>query len=187
MQNRRLRDPAQREMERLVRLDRLAREKAEAAVVARGVAETIGLSEARGDRFTPAPRGGQSGARRRKDGLDWLYDKGRISHRQKLAGERYGDDWRKAQPRALRSFLDDTVRGYVEAAPEEARAHAGLRLSRARALAFNGNAALSEASDRVCGECLSPAQWAQGDDRLAGRLEDRIQRALELLERYYFG
>jgi hypothetical protein len=188
MQNRRLRDPAQHETERLVRLDRLARAKAEAAAVAQGVTETIGLSEARGDRFTPAPRGQhKGGARRRKDGLDWLYDKGRISHRQKLAGERYGDDWRKAQPRALRSFLDDTVRGYVEAAPEEARAHAGLRLSRARALALNGNAALAEAADRVCGECLSPAQWAQGDDRLAGRLEDRIQRALELLERYYFG
>jgi hypothetical protein len=178
-----------KEAERLVHLDRQAREKAEALAIARGVAETIGLEEARGERFTPAPRSprGATGVRRRKDGLDWLYDKGRISHRQKLAGERYGDDWRKAQPKGLRSFMDDTVRGYVEVAPEEARAHATLRLSRARSLALNGNAALAEAADRVCGECLSPAQWAQGDDRLAGRLEDRVQRALELLERYYFG
>ena len=72
-------------------------------------------------------------------------------------------------------------------APEEARAHASLRLARARGLALNGNAALAEAADRICGDCLTPAQWAEGDDRLAGRLEDRAQRALELLERYYFG
>jgi hypothetical protein len=186
MQNHRLRDLAQRETERLVRLDKVAREKADISAVERGVAETVALDEARGERFTPARRSPRE-ARRRKDGLDWLHDKGRINHRQKLAGERYGDDWRKAQARALRSCLDDTVRGFAEAAPEEARAHATLRLSRARALALNGNVALAEAADRVCGECLSPAQWAQGDDRLAGRLEDRLQRALELLERYYFG
>ena len=182
------RDPARRHVERLIRLDRTAREKAEAAAVERGVAETIALGEARGERFTP-PRQDRApaGVRRRKDGLDWLHDKGRISHRQKMAGERYGDDWRKAQPRGLRSFMDDTVRGYVEMAPEEARAHASLRLARSRGLALNGNAALAEAADRICGDCLTPAQWAEGDDRLAGRLEDRAQRALELLERYYFG
>jgi hypothetical protein len=39
----------------------------------------------------------------------------------------------------------------------------------------------------VCGETLKPIDWAEGDDRLAGRLEDRAQRALELLETYYFG
>ena len=189
MRNAPLRDPAQKQAERLRQIDKLAREKAEAAAVECGVAETIALDEARGAAFTPAQRPNRNSPapRRRKDGLDWLYDKGRISHRQKLAGERYGDDWRKAQPRGLRSFMDDTVRGFVEAAPQEARAHAALRLSRARGLALNGNAALAEAADRVCGECQSPAQWAEGDDRLAGRLEDRAQRALELLERYYFG
>jgi hypothetical protein len=189
MRDHTLGDRARRETERLVRLSGLAREKAEAVAVERGVAETIALDEARGEAFTSPRRSAQgpAGARRRKDGLDWLHDKGRISHRQKLAGERYGDDWRKAQPRGLRSFLDDTVRGHAEAAPEEARAHAALRLSRARAMALNGNAALAEAADHVCGQCLTPASWAEGDDRLAGRLEDRAQRALELLERYYFG
>ena len=180
-------DPARREVERLTRSNEIARQRAETQAVAAGIAETIALEEARGQVFTPAPRGGRVGLRRRKDGLDWLYDKGRISHRQKLAGERYGDDWRKAQPVSTRSCLDDTVRGMCEATPGEARAHAALRLGRARALALNGNAALAEAADRVCGETLTPAQWADGDDRLAGRLEDRAQRALELLERYYFG
>jgi hypothetical protein len=175
----------QRETQRLTEQLRLARAKATAQALADGVAETIALSEARGDRFTPASRNG--GVRRKKDGLDWLYDKGRIIHRQKLAGEKYGDDWRRALPASSRSCLDDTVRGFHEAAPHEARAHAALRLARARALALNGNAALAEAADRVCGETLKPIDWAEGDDRLAGRLEDRAQRALELLESYYFG
>jgi hypothetical protein len=174
-------------VERVARLDRLAREKAETAAVEAGVRETVALEERRGARFTPAADNGRAQPRRRKDGLDWLYDKGRITHRQKLAGERYGDDWRRGQVRSTRSCLDDTVRGFVEDAPGEARAHAALRLNRARALALNGNEALVEAANRVCGETLSPAQWAGGDDRLAGRLEDRAQRALELLERYYFG
>jgi len=174
-----------RETQRLAERLRLAREKAGTRALAEGVAETIALSEARGDRFTPASRNG--GVRRKKDGLDWLYDKGRISHRQKLAGEKYGDDWRRAQAMSPRSCLDDTVRGYHDAAPHEARAHAALRLARARALALNGNAALAEAADRIGGEGLKPIEWAGGDDRLAGRLEDRAQRALELLEGYYFG
>jgi len=183
-------DPRKREARDLRRTalrEALARERAEVAAVASGVAETVALEEARGARFTPPGPRGRPRVRRRKDGLDWLYDKGRISHRQKLAGERYGDEWRRAQPRSTRSCLDDTVRGYVEDAPGEARAQAAVRLSRARALALNGNEALVEAADRVCGEALSPAQWAEGDDRLALRLEDRAQRALEMLERYYFG
>lgn len=181
------RDPARQEVERLARLDQITRQRAEVQATAAGIAETIALQETRGEAFTPAPRPGRIAARRRKDGLDWLYDKGRISHRQKLAGERYGDDWRRAQPASPRSCLDDTVRGVCEATPSEARAHAALRLGRARALALNGNEILAQAADRVCGEALTPAQWAAGDDRLAGRLEDRAQRALELLERYYFG
>ncbi len=176
---------ARRETDRLAERLRLAREKAAGKALREGIAETIALSEARGDRFTPPARNG--GVRRRKDGLDWLYDKGRISHRQKLAGEKYGDDWRKAQAVSPRSCLDPTVRGYHDGAPAEARAHAALRLARARALALNGNAPLAEAADRVCGEMLKPIDWAKGDDRLAGRLEDRAQRALELLEVYYFG
>ncbi len=155
--------------------------------LAEGIAETIAPSEARGDRFTPcvAQRRSRGGA---SDALDWLYDKGRISHRQKLAGEKYGDDWRKAQAVSPRSCLDPTVRGYHDGAPAEARAHAALRgWRRARALALNGNASLAEAADRVCGETLKPIDWAEGDDRLAGRLEDRAQRSLELLEVYYFG
>lgn len=176
-----------RQMERLARQGALMREKAEAAAVAAGVRETVALDEARGASFTPPGPRGKPTVRRRKDGLDWLYDKGRISHRQKLAGERYGDEWRRTQLRSTRSCLDDTVRGYVEDAPGEARAQAVVRLARARALALNGNEALIEAADRVCGESLSPAQWANGDDRLALRLEDRAQRALEMLERYYFG
>lgn len=175
----------ERETRRLAEQLRIANAKAEARALAEGIEETIALSEARGGLFTPASRNG--GVRRRKDGLDWLYDKGRVSHRQKLAGEKYGDDWRKAQIHSPRSCLDDTVRGHSDITPHEARSHALLRLARVRALALNGNAALTEAVDRVCGQCQKPIEWAGGDDRLAGRYEDRTQRALELLERYYFG
>lgn len=158
--------------------------KAERLVLERGIAETIALSEARGDRFTDA-RPGSTGARRKKDGLDWLYDKGRISHRQRLAGERYGADWRRAQPPGPRSCIDDTVRGFGDN-PLEAKTHAEAKLARARALALNGNEALGQACDVVCGAGLKPIDWAGGDDRLAGRYEERTQRALEMLERYYF-
>lgn len=159
-------------------------EKAERLAVDRGVAETIALCEARGDRFTDA-KCGSTGVRRKKDGLDWLYDKGRISLRQREAGMKYGNDWRRAQPVALRSCIDDTVRGFSDN-PMEARAHADAMLARVRALALNGNRALTEACDLICGAGLKPIEWAAGDDRLAGRYEERTQRALELLERYYF-
>ncbi len=159
--------------------------KAERLAVERGVAETIALSQARGDRFT-AVKTGSTGVRRKKDGLDWLADKGRITHRQRLAGEKYGVDWRRSQPPGLRSCIDDTVRGFSDA-PLEARAHAETMLARARALALNGNQMLAEACDVVCGAGLKPSDWAGGDDRLAGRYEERTQRALEMLERYYFG
>lgn len=174
-----------REARRLEDRVRAAREKAEARALAEGIEETVALSEARGAQFTPRSRNG--GVRRRKDGLDWLYDRGRISHRQKLAGQKYGDDWRKAELHSPRSCLDETVRGHSDITPFEARSHALLRLARVRALALNGNAALAEAADRVCGETLKPIDWAKGDDRLAGRYEERTQRALEMLERYYFG
>lgn len=173
------------ESERLERRAEAARIKAERLSVERGVAETIALSQARGDQFTVS-RPGSTGARRKKDGLDWLADKGRITHRQWLAGEKYGVDWRRSQPPGLRSCIDDTVRGYSDG-PLEGRAHAEAMLARARALALNGNRALAEACDVVCGAGLKPSEWAGGDDRMAGRYEERIQRALEMLERYYFG
>ncbi len=128
---------ARRETERLAERLRLSRERAAGKALAEGVAETIALSEARGERFTPPARNG--GVRRRKDGLDWLYEKGRISHRQKLAGEKYGDDWRKSQAASPRSCLDPTVRGYHDGTPAEARTHAALRLARARAGADGRN------------------------------------------------
>lgn len=172
---------ADRQLRRLAE----ARDRADAAALQAGVAETLALRRARGDRFHE-PKGGGAGARRAKDGLDWLYDKGRITHRQKLAGDKYGDDWRRCRPPGPRSCLDDTVRGYGDH-PIDAKAHAEAMLARVRASALNGNAALAEACDRVCGEGLKPIEWAGGDDRLAGRYEERTQRALELLEAYYFG
>jgi hypothetical protein len=171
--------------QRAVRQAEALAEKADRLAVERGVAETIALSQARGDRFTAA-KPGSTGVRRKKDGLDWLFDKGRISHRQRLAGEKYGADWRKCQPPGPRSCIDDTVRGFSDN-PLEAQAHAKAMIGRARALALNGNAALSEACDVICGAGLKPTDWAAGDDRLAGRYEERTQRALEMLERYYFG
>jgi len=169
---------------RRVRMTEAALAREEQRAIQRGVAETISLSEARGDRFT-AVKPGSSGARRKKDGLDWLFDKGRITHRQLLAGEKYGVDWRRAQPPGPRSCIDDTVRGFGDS-PLEAKANSEARLTRVRGAALNGNRALAEACDIVCGAGLKPIDWAGGDDRLAGRYEERTQRALELLERYYF-
>lgn len=167
-----------------LRTIKAARDRAEQAALEAGIAETIALSEARGDRFT-AHKPGAGAPRRKKDGLDWLADKGRISARQKLAGEKYGVDWWRSQGPGLRSCIDDTVRGFSDA-PLEAKSHAAAMLERTRSLAFNGNRALAEACDMICGAGLKPIDWAGGDDRLAGRYEERVQRALELLEGYYF-
>ena len=180
---------ARLERERLMMVDRRARARAEARAVSEGVAETVALSRARGAGFE-APtqrRGEREGAYRRLTGLDWLAKKGRLSERQKGAGERYGACYRKARAEAsIGSTLDVQPGGAPQGTPltavlaqAEARAQAQARLAFYRRR-LGGQTDLVAACDLVCGRELTPRE-AGGNEREVVRLEAVLQVALDLL------
>jgi hypothetical protein len=170
-----------KERQRLVKEERQARAKVELREVTAGVAETVALEEARGERFTPEkPRQ----PRRRKDGLDWLRDKGRITPEEFRAGETYGDDYRKVYGSGVKSCLNDSVGGFSDE-PAIARIRAQMNLDRARGGGLNRVNALVEIVDLVCGQGRSIRELAGDDTAKAYRLEERLSVALALLVGWY--
>jgi hypothetical protein len=88
----RMLDPARRERDRLLMIERRQAAASEQQAVRDGVAETVRLSTARGSAFE-APnieRGRREKPYRRQAGLEWLTRKGRLTAMQRAAGERYG-------------------------------------------------------------------------------------------------
>lgn len=180
-------DPAARTRARLRDLEMRRRDRAEAAAVAEGVAETVGLSEARGAQF----EGPQAPGRpyRRQTGLDWLARKGRISAAQKSAGERYGVLYRRtAREGAIRSTLDvrpgggpsgPGAREEVLLMAAEGSAQAAARLAALRARLWD-QADLVSACDLVCGQELTPRE-AVASEREVGRIEALVAVALDVL------
>ena len=174
--------------DRLLRLERQAKARGEAAAVAAGVAETVALSRARGQAIA-TPEAGASRARpyRRQTGLEWLASRGRIDEAARAAGERYGWAYRRVKlEKAIPSTLDPRVRGeFVAPAIEEVLAH-GERTETARRklLEFRGRlwrqADLVAACDLICGEEKTPREAADGE-REAGRLEAVLKVALDIL------
>jgi hypothetical protein len=174
--------------DRLVRLERQAKARAEAVAVAEGVAETVALSRARG----AAVVGGGRGAARaqplkRLSGLEWLAAKGKISAEAKAAGERYGWVYRRVKlDKAIPSTLDVRIRGqFLAPSLEDVLAHGeGTETARRRLAEFrrrlSGQPDLVAACDLVCGEEKTPREAAAGD-RDAGRLEAVLKVALDLL------
>jgi hypothetical protein len=183
-------DPARRERERLLVLESRNQAREEAQAVAAGVAETVGLSRARGAAFE-APRGTRSERDkpyRRQPGLDWLARKGRLTAMQKAAGERYGAYYRRAKAEgSIPSTLDIKPRTSAPSgapltavlAQAEARVQAVARLTLYREL-LRQQADLVAACDLVCGEELTPQEAAK-DDRGAGRIEAILTVALDIL------
>lgn len=186
-------DPARRERERLLTLERREAARAEGRAVAEGVAETVALSRARGTVFEQ-PRKGRGPSDqpyRRQSGLDWLAGKGRISAAQKAAGLAYGVLYRRARTAtAIPSSLDvkpgmsdpsgvslDTVMTLAESAHRASERLAGLR----RRLC--GQPDLIGACDLVCGEEMAPREAAGGDQRGAARIETLLGVALDLMVR----
>ncbi len=181
-------DPAARTRARLLDLETRNRDRAEAAAVAAGVAETIGLSEARGAVFEGPPSPGRP--YRRQTGLDWLARKGRISPVQKSVGVRYGALYRRAaREGAIRSTLDVRPGGGGPSGPgareevlltvAEGSAQAAARLGAMRARLWD-QADLISACDLVCGQELTPRE-AVASEREVGRIEALVAVALDVL------
>ena len=187
---RRTMDPARRERERLSVIERREAVKAERQAVAEGVAETVGLSRARGASFE-APkleRGRRQTPYRRQPGLEWLTRKGRLTPAQRAAGERYGGCYRRAKVEgAIPSSLDVKPRtGMPGGSPlasvlshAEGTARASARLAQYRGRLWRQRD-LIKACDLVCGEELTPREAAESE-REAGRLEAVLLVALDIL------
>ena len=182
-------DPARAMRERLRILEQREAARSEALAVAEGVAETVALSERRGAAFDrPAPkRGERETPYRRQAGLEWLAGKGRLSARQKAAGERYGECYRRAvQAPSVASTLE-VQPGGSGGGPSlalilrqgEGRRQAGRRLAGYRERLF-GQSDLVSVCDLICGQELTPRE-AGGGDREAARIEAVLKVALDIL------
>ena len=179
---------ARLERERLAVIEQRGRSRREAMAVADGIAETVGLSRARGAAFEePA---GERGVRpkpyKRLAGLDWLARKGKLSVAQKAAGERYGTLYRQARGEiAIASTLDVSPGGASKTpltavlARAEASVRARQTLSALRER-LSRQPALVAACDMICGEELTPREAVSGDKETY-RLEAVLEVALDIL------
>lgn len=183
-------DPARATRERLKLMAARELARTEARAVTEGVTETVALSEARGSEFTKSPveRGARETPYRRQAGLEWLALKGRITARQKRAGEAYGAFYRRAGVVAqIGSTLEVQPSGGLPAGPSlglvlrtaagRAQAEAGLQAMRARLF---GQSDLVTVCDLICGQELTPRE-AGGGDRDALRIEAVLKVALDIL------
>jgi hypothetical protein len=186
----RVRDPAREARDRLLRLERQEKARAEARAVAEGVAETVALARARGSAIAeaePARRRVCAQPYRRQSGLEWLASKGRIGAAAKAAGERYGWAYRRVKlDKAIPSTLDPRVRGeFIAPALEEVLAHGeGTEQARKKLVEFRRRLwrqpDLVAACDLVCGEEKTPRE-AAGGEREASRMEAVLKVALDIL------
>jgi len=183
-------DPARAMRERLKILEAREKGRTQARAVAEGVAETVALDGARGAAIekTPARKGERETPYHRRSGLEWLRAKGKISERQRLAGERYGEAYRRAGAApALGSTLEVSPGRSLPGGPSlglllkmaEGRRRAEAELAGARAALF-GQGDLVTACDRICGQEMTPRE-AAGGDRDATRMEAVLTVALDLL------
>ena len=183
-------DPARAMRERLKTLEARERARTEARAVEDGVAETVALDEGRGAAFEKAPAkpGGRETPYRRQAGLEWLAGKGRITPRQKQAGEAYGALYRRAGVTAsIGSTLEVQPSGGQSSGPSlglllkmaagRARAEADLTERRRRLF---GQSDLVTVCDLICGQELTPRE-AGGGEREALRIEAVLRVALDIL------
>jgi hypothetical protein len=183
-------DPARATRERLLKLERQEKARADARAVADGVAESVALARARGAAFEkpPARKGERETPYRRQTGLQWLLRKGRITPRQAAAGERYGAAWRQAGATPSIGSTLEVQPGLSDGGGASlaqvlrqgaARRQAETRLEACR-LVLLGQVDLIAACDLCCGQELTPRE-AAGADRDAARLEAVLKVALDIL------
>ena len=180
-------DIARLERARLLKQGLRATARREALEVAAGVSETVALSRARGTGIA-APVGSRGETPyRRLPGLEWLGRKGRLTSAQRLAGERYGTCWRRAQAEAkITSALEISSGGSSRGMPlsavlsqAEARAQAGARLALYRKR-LGDQRDLIAACDAICGLELTPREAARSEREVA-KIEAVLGVALDLL------
>lgn len=183
-------DPARAMRERLKILEAREKGRTEARAVADGVAESVELAKARGAEFDKpaARRGERETPYRRQAGLDWLARKGRITDRQKAAGEAYGACFRRAgSAPAIGSTLEVQPSGGLAAGPSlglilkqaAGRLKAEEELAEYRGRLF-GQSDLVSVCDLICGQEMTPRE-AGGGDRDAARIEAVLKVALDIL------
>ena len=158
--------------------------------MADGVAETVALAQARGAAFDrPAGRKGERETPyRRQAGLEWLAGKGRITERQKAAGEGYGACFRRAGAApSIGSTLEVQPSGGLAAGPSLGmvlKLAAGRRQAEAELAGYRtrlfGQSDLVSVCDLICGQELTPRE-AGGGDRDAARIEAVLKVALDIL------
>lgn len=172
------------ERAQLIRDEAREKARAEDRWIEAARAETLALAALRAEPIE-APKAGRGERRkpmRRKSGLDWLADKGRLSKTQKAAGERYGVDYRLGEEVRLRSALNDTVVGYTDG-PTGVAGAARVRLANARK-ALGDHKAMIGVCNAVCGIGLTLREFtaARRDAEVA---ETRLLIALDLLAGHY--
>jgi len=183
-------DPARAMRDRLKILEQRERGRREGRAVEEGVEETVALARGRGAAIEKPATGRGERARpyRRMAGLDWLAGKGRISSRQRAAGERYGELYRRAAAcPSIGSTLEAQPGGGLSAGPSlglvlklaEGRRRAQSELTACRERLFRQSDLVS-VCDLICGQELTPRE-AGGGEREALRIEAVLKVALDIL------
>jgi hypothetical protein len=155
------------------------------APIEEGPGDTVRLRQAAGSAFE-LERIGQKAKDvrfRRKPGLDWLLDKGRITEAQRTAGRRYGASFQALEDAGnLKSHLNFTIGGGSgPGIGEDADRRAAHRMWLSRARAFvHFHVGMIRALDNICGKELTPREIDRDRDR-AERIEHELRLALDLL------
>ena len=119
-----------------------------------------------------------------RDGLLWLIKKGKLTPSRRAAAAIYRAAYREPQEGAMRSCLDDSVRGSGTGRPPDynsGKVDAIRRLQAMRAEALAGHEQMIFVMDGVCGGGLTLREICGGEERAAGKLEAVLMVALDLV------
>lgn len=186
---------AQFERAQLMKVERQNKARSDDDWSERAQAETIILDQIRGGGIerAEAKRGEQRKPLRRKSGLQWLFDKGRLGQAKDAltrldAGERYGADYRKASEVSVASCMSN-MEGRVDGGKQSegeapSMVAAQHRITRANVIALRSHGGMIGIATAVCGDGKTLMEFA-GEQRAADRAEATLLVALDLLSDHY--
>lgn len=179
-----------------IREERRERARKDEAWASAAQTETLALEASRGvELVQPTQQTGQPRKPlRRKTGLQWLFDKGRLGSPDLAlsrfdAGVKYGSAYRTANDAPIGSCIAHLEGGLISgSSPSGAQplriAAAQDRLVKARIIALRNNADMIKACDAILGGERTPLEYA-GTQRPADRAEAVLLIALDLLGDYF--